>query len=112
MSITLSQKKEYQGLLDLFTGELEDNISNYVLEDAEDIEDEEFNIMVRSIRWSRGDKTHKVVISPYGEIRFVEGNTPKNLIVQMSNVVATYLYDALEDSLNNKKWKGGSNESN
>ena len=105
MSLTQSQKLVYEDMLDMFTGELEDNISNYALDYAEDKEDKEYNMMVRSIKWSRGNKTHEVVISPYGEIRSVGANTPTNLIVQMSNIVASYLYDALEDSLRNPKWR-------
>ena len=105
MSLTQSQQTKYQEQLDLFTGELEDNISNYVLEETIDLLDKEFDVVVRQIVWSRGEKHHIVTISPCGEIRFVGKNTPTNLIVQMSNIVASYLYDALEDSLRNPKWR-------
>ena len=64
---------------------LERNITNYELEAAEDLHDEDLDQIVRALKWPRGDKQHFVTITPFGFIRHVDKAAPKNLVIQMSN---------------------------
>lgn len=95
MTITASEKKNYQDMLDVLTWKLEKEISNYVLEDQEDLLDEDEGYVSRSLRWSRGTRDHQMVINPYGQLRWVEEKTPMNLVVQVTNTNLDTLYSVL-----------------
>jgi hypothetical protein len=95
MTITASEKKNYQDMLDMLTWKLEKEISNYVLEDQEDLLDEDEGYVSRSLKWSRGTKHHQMVINPYGQLRWVEEKTPMNLVVQISNTNLETVYSVL-----------------
>ena len=97
MTITEEDRKVFVDMLDMITWRLEKEISNYALESHEDLLDEEEGYMSRSLTWSRGTKTHGMVINPYGQFRWVEEKTPMNLLVQVTNSNLETAYMVLGD---------------
>ena len=95
MTITDKEKNIYQDMLDMLTWKLEKEISNYSLESTEDLLDEEEGYISRNLRWSRGTKVHRMVINPYGQIRWVENKTPLNLLMQVANTNLDSVYGVL-----------------
>lgn len=79
-------EKDHEILLDGLTEYLEKSIPNFVLEKTEDLIDTESGgITVRAMWWNRGEKTHIVVISPYGQFKHIAPGTPINLVQQIVN---------------------------
>ena len=72
-------------LLDHLQYLLEAEISNYALDEVEDCYDKDMDIVLRGMKWSRGNKDYWLVISPYGHIKYTEKTVPRNLIVQIHN---------------------------
>lgn len=97
MTITAEDKKIYTDMLDMLTWKLEKEITNYALDDQQDLLDEEEGYMSRSLKWSRGTKTHRMVINPYGQFRWVQEKTPSNLLVQVTNTNLETVYSVLGD---------------
>lgn len=95
MTITDKDKEIYQDMLDMLTWELEKEITNYALDSQEDLLDEEEGYVSRILSWSRGTKVHRMVINPYGQFRWVEDKTPKNLLVQITNTNLETVYSVL-----------------
>jgi hypothetical protein len=83
-------------LLDILQEHLEEFISNYALDQVEDLNDEEYDQIVRTMYFSRGNKEHWVVMTPYGQIRSSSKSTPKDLIVQIGNASIELFYASLE----------------
>ena len=83
-------------MLDILQEQLEEVISNYALDQVEDLNDEEYDQIVRTMYFSRGNKEHWVVMTPYGQIRSSSKSTPKDLIVQIGNAAIELLHDSLE----------------
>ena len=87
-------------VLDLIQYKLETQISYAAIIEAEDLYHEEIDQVVKRIRWSRGDKTHEMVISPYGQICAAEKRTPTQLMMDVSNRIVwsvTELFDQRDD---------------
>ena len=97
MTITEKDKRAFVDMLDMITWRLEKEISNYALESQEDLLDEEEGYMSRSLKWSRGTRTHQMVINPYGQFRWVQEKTPMNLLVQITNTNLDTAYSVLGD---------------
>jgi hypothetical protein len=94
--MTTSEQETQTQLLDILQEQLEEVISNYALDQVEDLNDEEYDQIVRTIYFSRGNKEHWVVMTPYGQIRSSSKSTPKDLIVQIGNATIELLYASLE----------------
>ncbi len=94
--MTTSEQETQSQLLDILQEQLEEVISNYVLDQVEDLNDEEYDQIVRTMYFSRGNKEHWVVMTPYGQIRSSSKSTPKDLIVQIGNAAIELLYASLE----------------
>jgi hypothetical protein len=97
MNITEEEKEVYTDMLDVMTWRLEKEISNYELEEYEDLLDEHEGYISRSLKWSRGTKTHGIVLNPWGQFRWVQEKTPQNLLVQISNANLETAFRFLED---------------
>ena len=95
MTITEEQQQIYTDMLDMLTWKLEKEITNYALDDQEDLLDEDEGYVSRSLSWSRGTKVHRIVINPYGQFRWVEDKTPKNLLIQITNTNLETVYSVL-----------------
>jgi hypothetical protein len=94
--MTTSEQETQSQLLDILQEHLEEFISNYALDQVEDLNDEEYDQIVRTMYFSRGNKEHWVVMTPYGQIRSSSKSTPKDLIVQIGNAAIELLYASLE----------------
>jgi hypothetical protein len=94
--MTTSEQETQSQLLDILQEQLEEVISNYALDQVEDLNDEEYDQIVRTMYFSRGNKEHWVVMTPYGQIRSSSKSTPKDLIVQIGNAAIELLYASLE----------------
>ena len=73
--------------LDVIEKLLGDEISSYALEDQENLFDEEFNEIIRKFEFSRGLKTHLVVIGPDGFIRWMSKGFPSILLQEIHNLL-------------------------
>jgi len=80
-------------LLDHFTHVIENSISNYALDSVEDLYDEDDDMVLRALYWSRGDKTFIIVINPMGQIKTLDTKVPKDLILQIHNEVTTLIIE-------------------
>ena len=94
--MTTSEQETQIQLLDILQEQLEEVISNYALDQVEDLNDEEYDQIVRTMYFSRGTKEHWVVMTPYGQIRSSSKSTPRDLIVQIGNAAIELLYSSLE----------------
>ena len=94
--MTTSEQETQTQLLDILQEQLEEVISNYALDQVEDLNEEEYDQIVRTMYFSRGNKEHWVVMTPYGQIRSSSKSTPKDLIVQIGNAAIELLYSSLE----------------
>ena len=94
--MTSSEQETQTQLLDILQEQIEEVISNYALDQVEDLNDEEYDQIVRTMYFSRGNKEHWVVMTPYGQIRSSSKSTPKDLIVQIGNASIELLYASLE----------------
>ena len=94
--MTTAEQETQTQLLNILQEQLEECISNYALDQIEDLNDEEYDQIVRTMYFSRGSKDHWVVLTPYGQIRSASKSSPKDLIVQISNASIELLYASLE----------------
>jgi len=93
MSKFATDKEGDINLLDHFTHVIEKSISNYALDEVEDIFDEDDEMMLRALHWSRGDKTYLIVINPMGQIRYTDKKIPNDLILQIHNEVTILIIE-------------------
>jgi len=94
--MTTQEKEDQTQLLDLLQEQMEESISNYALEQVEDLNDEEYDQIVRTMYFSRGCKDHWVVLTPYGQIRSTSKTSPKDLIIQINNASIELWFASLE----------------
>jgi len=73
--------------LDVIEKLLENEISSFALEDQESLFDEEFNEIIRKFEFSRGLKSHLVVIGPDGFIRWMSKGFPSFLLQEIHNLL-------------------------
>jgi hypothetical protein len=83
--MTVEEKEIDQEILSHIESILEKNIYNFSLESSEDLLDEESDLTLRALKWSRGDKEWWVIVSPFAQIRWTSKNAPRDLIIQISN---------------------------
>ena len=94
--MTTPEKETQTELLDILQNQMAETIFNYSLDEIEDLNDEEYDQIVRTMYFSRGDKSHWVVITPYGQIRSSSKSSPKDLMIQICNAAIEMVYLHLE----------------
>lgn len=94
--MTTTEKETQTELLDILQNQLEESICNYALDNSEDLNDEEYDQIVRTMYFSRGNKGHWVVLTPYGQVRSSSKSSPKDLMVQIGNAAIEMVYKHLE----------------
>ena len=94
--MTTQEKEDQTQLLDLLQEQMEECISNYALDQVEDLNDEEYDQIVRTMYFSRGCKDHWVVLTPYGQIRSTSKTSPRDLIIQINNASIELWFALLE----------------
>jgi hemolysin-activating ACP:hemolysin acyltransferase len=93
--MTIDEESYYKESLSHLESILESNISNYALDDSEELYDEDNDLSLRALKWSRGDKEWYVVITPFGQIRSAHKDAPHNLIIQISNTLVDVILEML-----------------
>lgn len=93
--MNMQNQSEYTDMLEALTWDLERNITNYVLQSTQDVNDEENDLIVRALEWERGNKGYTIVITPYGQIRYMSKETPINLIHQVVNTNIETMWDII-----------------
>ena len=85
MSMTTKEEEQQTSLLDMVTYTYDTEIANYSLDEYEDLLDEDEDSLVRVLTFSRGNKKHMVVVTPYGQIKCVPKKVPQDLLIQICN---------------------------
>ncbi len=84
---TLQQKQDNLIALNLIQSILEHEISSYALENPLNLYDEENQVIVRKLEFSRGLKHHQIVIAPDGLIRAISNEFPDSLICNIHTII-------------------------
>lgn len=66
---------------------LEETIGSYAIQNPESIFDEEYEQVLRLLEFSRGIKTHQIVIAPDGYIRYLSPRFPSALLLEIHNAL-------------------------
>ena len=93
--MTTAEQETQTELLNILQDQLEEFITNYALDQTEDLNDEEYDQVVRTMYFSRGDKEHWVVMTPYGQIRSTSKSSPKDLII-LALMVGKLVYQVVK----------------
>ena len=83
---TLSDKEENIIDLNILQDVLEESIGSFEIQNPQNIYDEEFEQILRLLEFSRGMKTHRIVLAPDGIIRFLSPKFPSALLLVIHNV--------------------------
>ena len=77
---------------------LEESIGSYAIQNPENIYDEEYEQILRVLEFSRGMKTHQIVMEPDGFIRCISPKFPRALLLEVHNaLVGIVVFDAPEE---------------
>ena len=79
--------------LDLLQNQIERDITNYALDEWEDLYEEK--VICRRLVFGRGNTLHEVIVNPAGQIRDMDGDAPIHLIQQLGNVSVSHLYQQI-----------------
>ena len=96
---TRSPDEKEDNIIDLNILEdvLEESIGSYALQNPQNIYDEEFEQILRLLEFSRGMKTHQIILAPDGLIRWISEKFPVSLLLEIHNaLVAIVVFDAPE----------------
>ena len=95
--MTEAEKRSFVEMLDALQATLGEEITNYSLESAEDLNDEE-NDWVSRVPWfGREVNEFFVVLTPYGVIRASHKRIPIDLLTQIANSINGFIYESLLD---------------
>ena len=98
---TRSPDEKEENIIDLniLQDVLEESIGSYAIQNPQNIYDEEFEQILRLLEFSRGLKTHQIVIAPDGIIRFLSPKFPSALLLEIHNaLVGIVVFDAPEEN--------------
>jgi hypothetical protein len=86
---TRPQQDKHENLINLniIQDVLEETIGSYVLQNPENIYDEEYDQILRFLEFSRGLKTHQILIAPDGYIRWLSPKFPSALLLEIHNAL-------------------------
>jgi len=79
--------------LDFIQQAIEDEISNYVITEAENLWDTDEDRIYRALTFNRGMRYCKVVITPECFIKATVNKAPSSLITDICNILICCLYD-------------------
>ena len=93
-----SEKEENIIDLNILQDVLEESIGSYAIQNAQNIYDEEFEQILRLLEFSRGMKTHQIILAPDGLIRWISEKFPVSLLLEIHNaLVGIVVFDAPEE---------------
>ena len=84
-------------VLDKFQEAIEDSISYAVITSSEDLYHEDEDELIRAIFISRGENTYHMTFGVDGWIYSSDRNIPRQLLIDVHNVISNTLYGALAD---------------
>jgi hypothetical protein len=73
--------------LNIIQDVLEESIGSYAIQNPENIYDEEYEQVIRLLEFSRGLKTHQIVLAPDGFIRWLSPKFPSALLLEIHNAL-------------------------
>ena len=84
-----SHKEKLDNLINLnvIQDVLEETIGSYALQNPENIYDEEFSQIIRKLEFSRGLKTHQIVLGPDGFVRWISKKFSSTLLLDIHNAL-------------------------
>lgn len=82
---TIPEQEEDISFLNIIQDLIEENISAFVLEDPENLYDEKNQQILRNIEFSRGTKSHLIVVAPDGFILGISKGFPRTLLLDIHN---------------------------
>jgi hypothetical protein len=77
-------------LLDILQEVLEESIPSYAIENPENLYDEECNEIIRKLEFSKGLRSHILVMSPLGILRMISDDFPRSLLLKIHNALMTF----------------------
>jgi hypothetical protein len=84
-------------LLDILQEVLEESISSYAIENPENLYDEDCNEIIRKLEFSKGLRSHILVMTPLGILRMISNSFPRSLLVKVHNALITYSLDLADN---------------
>ena len=77
---------------------LQEFIGHYAIQNPQNLYDEDFEEILRKLEFSRGMKTHQIVMEPDGFIRWISPKFPSALLLEIHNaLVGIVVFDAPEE---------------
>ena len=86
----LENKHTDLSLLDILQEVLEESISSYAIENPENLYDEEHSEIIRKLEFSKGLRSHFLIMSPLGILRMISDAFPLSLLVKVHNALMTF----------------------
>jgi hypothetical protein len=93
----LENKHVDLALLDILQEVLEESIPSYAIENSENLFDEEYNEIIRKLEFSKGLRSHFLLMSPDGILRMISNSFPRSLLVKVHNALITYSMDLADN---------------
>jgi hypothetical protein len=94
---TRTHKEQQDDLINLniIQDILEEDIGSYVIQDPENLYDQDNQQILRKLGFSRGLKTHQIVLAPDGFIRYISPKFPSILLQEIHNaLLGIEIFDA------------------
>jgi hypothetical protein len=73
--------------LNLIQGILEDKITSYAIDNHQNLFDQDNQVIIRAVGFSRGLEEYQIVLTPYGSIRAWTRDTPSDLIHEIHHAL-------------------------
>ena len=90
------ENAEQESILNLIVHELDTEISSFALEETEPLWDDEEEVNLMAVWFSRGDNKFHVVVDPTGSIKSFSKNIPRLLIGEVHNCITALIHELYE----------------
>lgn len=83
----ISDQQEDLISLNIIQDVLEETIGSYAIQNPENLYDQEYSQIVRILEFSRGVRTHQIVITPDGSFRWISSGFASHLLMEIHNAL-------------------------
>lgn len=83
----LHLRQKHQRNLNIIQGILEDSIHVYILESRGNLYDEDVPELMRTLEFSRGLRTHQMIVAADGAVRWISDGFPCDLLQDIHNAL-------------------------
>ena len=90
------RKCRTESILNLIVHELDTEISSFAIEETEPLWDDEEEVNLMAVWFSRGDNKFHVVVDPTGSIKSFSKNIPRLLIGEVHNCITALIHELYE----------------